>query len=307
MQTAILLANQFIMLNLDLVMDILRIANRVLASPQFQWQVLTVDNIPAVSCNAYIVQPACHWADCETLDCILVITGFEPETGLHPPVLAWLQQQYQAGVKVGCVDTGAFALAAAGVRPTVPMAIHWDSELSFRQQFPNLPITTAGVSCGEDFFSASGGLSVVDMMLNLLSQYLSPTQLKDVNQILYCQGSTTAVSPERSQLLNPQSRIERAETYMHAALAQPLSLNVLAKMVNMHPRTFSRQFSTRYGISPIQYYRQLRLKHAQLLLLQTQWPVSRIAELCGFSELSNFSACFSQHYGISPQQLRVKG
>lgn len=57
MQTAILLADQFIMLNLDLVLNILRIANRLLANPPFQWQVLTVDNNPAVSCNGYVVTP----------------------------------------------------------------------------------------------------------------------------------------------------------------------------------------------------------------------------------------------------------
>lgn len=306
MKTAILLADQFIMLNLDLVLDILRIANRVLASTHFRWQVLTVDNNPAVSCNGYVVQPQCQWAECGALDCILVITGFEPENSLRQPVLNWLHQQYQAGVHMGCMDTGAFALAAAGVKPDVPIAIHWEFEDSFRQQFPQMQPTTAGVSCGEGFFSASGGLSVADMMLRLLAQHISPAQLAEVNHILYCQGSPAATATERPAIANSQSRIERAETYMHATLAQPLSLTVLANMVNMHPRTFSRQFSERYGASPMQYYRHLRLEYAHLLLLQTQWTVGRIAELCGFTEPTHFSACFTQHYGLSPQQVRIK-
>lgn len=93
---------------------------------------------------------------------------------------------------------------------------------------------------------------------------------------------------------------------MCATLAQPLSLTTLAQMVNMHPRTFSRQFTERYTTSPMQYYRQLRLEHAHLLLRQTSWSVAKIAELCGFSEATNFSTCFSQNYGISPQQLRIR-
>lgn len=306
MQTAILLASQFIMLNLDLVLDTLRIGNRMLAEPQFHWHILTVDNNPAVSCNGYVVQPTGTWMQAAPLDCILVITGFEPELSLQPPVLNWLYQQDQAGVLLGCMDTGAFALAAAGVKPKVSMAVHWDSEQLFQQYFPDIPITTAGVSCSHNFFSASGGLSVVDMMLQLLKQYLNPSQLSEVNKILYCQGSTDS-SSATNQITNPQTRVERAEAYMQATLAQPLSLSTLATMVNMHPRTFSRQFGERYGASPMRYYRRLRLEHAHLLLRQTSWSVAKIAELCGFTEPTNFSACFVQHYGISPQRLRTKG
>lgn len=300
MQVAILLADQFIMLNLDLVMDILRIANRVSNPPQFQWQVLTVDNNPSVSCNGYVVQADCNWQDCLAVDCILVITGFEPEASLRQPVLNWLYEHYQAGTQMGCVDSGAFALAAAGVKPKVPMAIHWDSDSNFRQHFPDLPISTAGVSCGSNFFSASGGLSVVDMMLRLLAQHLSSTQLAEVNHILYCQGSAET----KPSIASTQSRIERAEAYMHATLAQPVSLTALADRVNMHPRTFSRQFQERYAMSPMHYYRRLRLEQAHKLLQQTTWSVGRIAEQCGFTELTNFSSCFSQYYGCSPQRLR---
>ncbi|WP_298607264.1 GlxA family transcriptional regulator [uncultured Thiothrix sp.] len=306
MQVAILLANQFIMLNLDLVMDILRIANRVVSPAPFHWQVLSVDNNPVISCNAYVVQPDCTWLTCQPPDCILVISGFEPEQHLHAPVLSWLYQQYQKGVQVGCMDTGAFILAAAGIKPTVPMAIHWDSENNFRQQFPQITLTTLGVSCGNRFFSASGGLSVADMMLRLLANSLTPIQLAEVNQILYCQGPVSHNTTQRPNPMPTQNRIERAEAYMRATLAQPLSLATLAQMVNMHPRTFSRQFTERYTTSPMQYYRQLRLEHAHLLLRQTSWPVGRIGELCGFSELTNFSRCFSQFYGLSPQQLRTQ-
>ncbi len=306
MRTGILLANQFIMLNLDLVIDTLRIANRVLDAAHFQWQVFTVDNQPAVSCNGYVVQPAGSWAESAPLDCILVITGFEPEQSLRAPVLDWLCAQHQAGVVMGCMDTGAFALAAAGVLPATPVAIHWEFGALFQQQYPEIKITTGGIACSERFFSASGGLSVADMMLRLLEQCITPAQLKEVTHILYCHGSPLPVASEHpaTQRLN---QVERAEAYMQTTLAHPLSLAQLAGMVNMHPRTFSRQFQQRYDTTPMQHYRQLRLNHARTLLLQTRWPIGKIAELCGFSEASNFSLCFTRHYRQSPQAVRKQG
>ncbi|MGB0845807.1 MAG: GlxA family transcriptional regulator [Thiolinea sp.] len=306
MKTGILIADQFIMLNLDLVIDTLRIANRVVGSNRFAWQIYTLDNGPVVSCNSFIVNPDADWSDSEALDCVLVITGFEPEQSLRRPVMCWLKMQHKMGASVGCIDTGAFALATAGVlSETQPVAIHWEFEKQFRQQYPNLQVTSGGISCNQQLFSASGGLSVADMMLKLLNQYLDTTQLDEVRHILYSHGSTpVSLSSGKNFISDPISRIERAEMHMHTTLANPLSLKALASMVNMHPRTFARHFQERYGMTPMRYYRQLRLSHARDLLLKTRWPVNKIAELCGFSELTHFSASFSQIYGMPPQQLR---
>lgn len=304
MKTGILLADQFIMLNLDLVIDTLRIANRVLAAQAFEWQILTVDNRPVASCNNFVVQPDCHWYDCAELDCVLVITGFEPEQSLRRPMLGWLQQLHQRGASLGCIDTGAYALAAAGVLSRQPVAIHWEFEEDFRRQYPALNVYSSGIACGEQFFSASGGLSVAEMMLKLLAQHISPRQLDEVRLILYSHGPSATPASGKTYPSDTLSRIERAELQMHNTINQPLTLAALAATVNMHPRTFARHFEQRYGATPMRYYRQLRLNHARDLLIKTHWPVSRIAELCGYSELTNFSTAFTDYYRLSPQAMR---
>lgn len=308
MKTGILLSDQFIMLNLDLVMDTLRIANRIVNKTRFEWQILTVTNNPVASCNGFVVQPDIGWPDADTLDYILVITGFEPEQSLRHPMMCWLKTQHEAGAGLGCIDTGAFTLAAAGVlSPKQPVAIHWEFEEQFHQQYPDLQVTSDGIACGQRFFSASGGLSVADMMLKLLAQHIPPNKLNEVRHILYSHGSKPLQASVYALPSDSLSRIERAELHMHATLATPLTLKELAGMVNMHPRTFARHFEARYGVTPMRYYRQLRLSQARDFLLRTHWPVSRIAELCGFAEVTNFSTSFSGCYGVSPQQLRNKG
>lgn len=304
MKTGILLANQFIMLNLDLVMDTLRIANRVTGEQRFSWQIFSADNHPVVSCNGFVVQPDSSWLNSGRLDFILVIAGFEPEQSLRRPMLGWLAEQHRRGAMLGCVDTGAFALAAAGVLDDNPVAIHWEFEQIFREQYPQLQVHSDGIMCSDGFYSASGGLSVADMMLKLLGKYLDQSRLNEVRGILYSHGSKPVSLAENESASDPLSRIERAESHMHATLTQPLSLEELAGMINMHPRTFARHFRQRYGMTPMRYYRFMRLNHARELLLQTHWPVGRVAELCGFAEVSNFSGCFSGVYGLSPQQFR---
>lgn len=305
MKTAILLSNQFIMLNLDLVVDTLRIANRVVGSHRFSWQIFSADNRPVASCNNFVVQPDSHWPDSDDTDFVLVIAGFEPEQNLRRPVSGWLAEQHRRGVMLGCIDTGAFALAAAGVLDENPVAIHWEFEQSFRKQYPQLQVHSGGIACSDNFYSASGGLSVADMMLKLLEKYLDKARLDEVRGILYSHGSKPLSLADNQSASNPLNRIERAESHMHSTLNRPLALDELAGMINMHPRTFTRHFQQRYGMTPMRYYRFLRLNHARSLLLKTHWPVSRVAELCGFSEVSNFSGCFSKAYGLSPQQFRL--
>ncbi len=304
----VLIADQFIMLNLDLVMDTLRIANRVLGQNRFITQVYSIDNRPVASCNSFVVRPDDDWRNSGTLDCVLVITGFAPEQSLRRPVMNWLNLQQQHGASMGCIDTGAFALAAAGVlSANQPVAIHWEFENRLREHHPTLQVNSDGIACSPRFFSASGGLSVADMMLELLSQQLNEAQLDEVRHILYSHGpAPTAPAASQPFSSDPISRIERAEMHMHNTLANPLSLNALAAMINMHPRTFARHFGERYGMTPMRYYRRLRLDHARTLLIKTRWPINKIAELCGFAELTHFSASFSQLYGIPPQQLRSK-
>jgi AraC family carnitine catabolism transcriptional activator len=304
-KAGILLSDQFIMLNLDLVLDTLRIANRVLEQSRFAWHILTTHNRPVASCNGFVVQPDLDWSEAGKLDYVLVITGFEPEHNLRRAMMCWLKMQHEAGAGLGCIDTGAFTLAAAGVlSPGQPVAIHWEFEVPFRRQYPALQVNSNGIACGKHFFSASGGLSVADMMLKLLAQHIPPDKLDEVRHILYSHGSKPLPAAAYTLPSDPLSRIERAELHMRATLSNPLSLAELAGMVNMHPRTFARHFSVRYGMTPMRYYRHLRLSHARDLLLQTSWSVGRIAELCGFAELTNFSSCFSGHHGVSPQQLR---
>lgn len=293
------------MLNLDLVIDTLRIANRIVGSPRFEWQILTVNNSPVASCNGFVVQPDTSWHEANALDCILVITGFEPEQSLQRAMLYWLNVQHNAGAALGCIDTGAFTLAAADVLSSdQPVAIHWEFETQFRKQYPALQVNSGGTACGKRFFSASGGLSVADMMLRLLSNHITPEQLNEVRHILYSHGSKPLPASSYTLPNDPLRRIERAELHMHTTLSSPLTLKELAGMVNMHSRTFSRHFHERYGMTPMRYYRQLRLTQAKDFLLTTQWPVSQVAELCGFAEVTNFSTCFSRHFGLSPQQIR---
>jgi AraC family transcriptional regulator len=82
------------------------------------------------------------------------------------------------------------------------------------------------------------------------------------------------------------------------------SLSELAKKLNLHPVTLSRQFTRYYQCSLGEYLRQMRIEKAIGLLAKKTVPISDIAENCGFSETSNFIRCFKKLKGITPDSYR---
>jgi AraC-like DNA-binding protein len=68
---------------------------------------------------------------------------------------------------------------------------------------------------------------------------------------------------------------------------------------------FARQFKERYGESPGELLKRLRIEHAQSLLAMTSMPVEEIANASGFSASNAFGRRFRQQLGLTPGQFRA--
>ena len=54
------------------------------------------------------------------------------------------------------------------------------------------------------------------------------------------------------------------------------------------------------------WLREERLRQARDLLVETDSPVSDIAEHLGYSSPANFAKAFRERFGCAPQQLRLE-
>lgn len=82
------------------------------------------------------------------------------------------------------------------------------------------------------------------------------------------------------------------------------SLTSIARRLNVHPVTLSREFPKYYDCTFGEYVRQLRHEKALSLLAKKSMPISDIAEYCGFSDPGNFIRCFKRLKGITPDAYR---
>ena len=70
---------------------------------------------------------------------------------------------------------------------------------------------------------------------------------------------------------------------------------------------FMKYFRQYMGVSFVEYLNSYRLFQAAGLLRTTDQPVTRIAQSCGFDNLSYFNRLFRRMYQMTPGQYRTKG
>jgi AraC family transcriptional regulator len=109
--------------------------------------------------------------------------------------------------------------------------------------------------------------------------------------------------PTSSARIDP---LDRARRHIEQNLAGELSLAELADAACLSPYHFSRQFTGRFGFSPMAYVRARRLEIAAERL--RAGPPTRLIDLaldCGFDSQEGFTRAFSRTFGVSPGRYRA--
>lgn len=99
-------------------------------------------------------------------------------------------------------------------------------------------------------------------------------------------------------------RIGEVLSFIHKNLAAPLNNQLLADVCHLHPNHFIRFFSQKTGQSPANYVMQCRMEQARQLLIQSDLPVSQIAEQVGLPDQSHFARLFRNFYAMTPSRCR---
>lgn len=100
-----------------------------------------------------------------------------------------------------------------------------------------------------------------------------------------------------------QDLIEEARKHIESHLNHSLTISEMARVLAVSPATFTRQFRADTGQSFHEYLTAQRLKGAEVLLLDTDLSISRIADKVGLS-YERLRDLFGQHYGCSPGEFR---
>src|SRR5262249_48423731 len=87
---------------------------------------------------------------------------------------------------------------------------------------------------------------------------------------------------------------------------ESISVDEAARMVNLSKAHFCKVFKQVTGKTLIEYIHLLRVQEAERLLLDTNYPVTEIADRVGFSNMTYFGRVFKKMRSTTPTEIRKK-
>lgn len=287
---------------------ILRMANRLTDRALYTWSVHSLDGQSVISSAGLELTIDGSLADATDANILMVCGGYSVKKYCNKLLTDGLRKIAKRKIPIGGIDTGTYALAVAGLLDGYRCTIHWENLPSLREEFPRLEITSSLFVIDRDRYTCSGGISSIDLMLNLIASIHGHQLVQEISEQFTCDRVRTEKDAQRAPLKYligaSQPRLVDAVTLMESNIEEPLTLDEVADYVGISRRQLERLFNRYLHCAPSRYYLELRLSRARLLLLQTSIAVIDVAISCGFSTAPHFSKCYSDLYGKPPSAER---
>lgn len=145
---------------------------------------------------------------------------------------------------------------------------------------------------------------------------LAESANKEANYEIVCQNLLEVLilklirHTKDSMTIAPNQRITKEcglmKRFLDSNYTQNITLDTLAEMTHMNKFYLVHAFSKYTGMSPINYLIARRIEESKNLLRTTNYSISQIAEIIGFSSQSYFSQCFRKATGGTPNEYRKR-
>ncbi|MDR0929718.1 MAG: AraC family transcriptional regulator [Oscillospiraceae bacterium] len=96
-------------------------------------------------------------------------------------------------------------------------------------------------------------------------------------------------------------RVRQVVEYITEHYSQSLALQEIARQVQLSPSYLSSLFHRSMGMTLNRYINQIRVNHAESLLMNNMANVTEAAERCGFCDVYYFSRVFTEIKGYNPR------
>jgi transcriptional regulator GlxA family with amidase domain len=100
------------------------------------------------------------------------------------------------------------------------------------------------------------------------------------------------------------SRVAFLMTQIEQDIRERLSVDTMARMVNLSPSHLAHLFKQETQVSIQHFRRQARMQHAKRLLETSFLSVKQVMLTSGFRDASHFVRDFRRQFGKTPSQCR---
>jgi len=100
------------------------------------------------------------------------------------------------------------------------------------------------------------------------------------------------------------SKLMLAKESINNDVNSTISVEQLSKIAGMSLSKFKRLFKQVFGTTPYKYYLETKMEVAMELLMTKKYTCSEVGHIIGYSNLSQFSKAFKNHFNILPKNVK---
>lgn len=145
---------------------------------------------------------------------------------------------------------------------------------------------------------------IADFQIGYLNDYSLTSKSLEIALLSLAQITQGLNAPEKE---TNETKIIRVKDMLTGQPGFHWTLSLLADKVDMEIRQLTRLFRKKYEMSVMEYLMEERMKQAVILLKDTTIPLSEIATMVGYKNLSNFSEAFKKRFQHAPSEVRQSG
>jgi transcriptional regulator GlxA family with amidase domain len=282
-------------------------------APHYGFSTCSVDGAPVKTTNGFEIGVEAGLGALRRADTVVVPGYF----AIHEPppdeATAALRAAARRGARLMSVCTGAFALAAAGVLDGRRATTHWAWAADLAARFPAVEVDPEVLYVDEGDVLTSAGLSAgIDLSLHIVrrdhgaacadrvARHMVAAPHRDGGQAQFVRAPADDV-PAMARV--PDS-LEPTREWARRRLAEPLTVEAMARHASVSPRTFARRFREETGTTPLQWLLARRVLEARRLLEESDLPVEAVAAVAGFGNAASLRAHFRRFTATTPTAYR---
>lgn len=210
-------------------------------------------------------------------------------------------RQYQQQVsnnRLISVCSGALILAAAGFLKGREATTHWSREQQALDQFSDTRWQINRIYCHDNQVYTSAGVTAgIDLALSMIHRDHGGVTALAVARELVMSMRRSGGQQQYSDLLADQfshdSIVSKLVIKLNESPAKDWSLDAMAALVDVTPRTLCRRFQASVGTTPAKVLEKTRVRIAGELLSEGM-PVAKAAKRSGFGHEQNMQRSFKR-------------
>jgi transcriptional regulator GlxA family with amidase domain len=314
LRVGVILAHHFTLSAFAVFIDHLRLAadegdrSRPL---HVQWSIMASrsESVPA-SCGVQL-GPTSGLLAPDSLDYVVVVGGILHAGPQIDEVTArYLREVGATQLPMIGICTGSFILCRAGLMQGRRSCVSWYHYQDFRKAFPGQDVIADRLFLADGpRITCAGGAGAAALATHLIERHLGSALAHKASQVLLFDRPRTGDEAQPHPPLSEsvaEPRVRRALLLMEQNLARPIAVAEVAAQLGLSARQLERLCRQHVGTSPASLYRQLRMRYANWLIVNSNRSVTDIANEAGFADCAHFSRQFKDAYGFSPSTRRLQ-